>query len=102
MSEPQYKPVSECKTVAELLEDPARWTKGSGARDGSGRPVVCNAKEAVTWCILGGAGKIHGDLTCEVRAALQDVTKAFYISDWNDAPERTHAEVLAAVREAGI
>lgn len=40
----EYKPIDECKTVEELLADPARWTKYEMARDADGE-VVMKPKE---------------------------------------------------------
>jgi hypothetical protein len=86
----------------EKIADPAKWGKGvRGNEPGKDRPLdTCCAAEA-----LEDAEKEHG------RGNLVRVLKIVYcaaglewrydaITNWNDAPERTHAEVIAALRLA--
>jgi hypothetical protein len=40
------------------------------------------------------------DVSCAASRALERVIGTVYCSQWNDAPERTQAEVVAALRHA--
>jgi hypothetical protein len=102
------KPINECKTVYELLESPERWMKGAY----SNREVIAqtdgvNNPEATCFCILGAIRKVY-NLTRDSNEYAEKVKNTLqlyhweYLHEWNDAPERTHAEVLEAVRKAGI
>lgn len=54
------------------------------------------------FCILGACGWASGDsdLYFDMREPLQKATGCEALSRWNDAPERTQAEVLAAFDKA--
>lgn len=91
--------MSAYKTVAELLEDPARWAKCPGKTTecvGTAIGYVYVTQEAIADAklkFLAAAGlPTDGDF----------MDKSLRIFEWNDAPERTHAEVLDAVRRAQI
>ena len=91
------------KGVRELLTDPAHWTKGVTARNKRHQPVLALSKGATCWCWVGATERVAGKHaeTNDWRAisALADtlgVSRAFDITTWQDAPERTHAEVLDA------
>lgn len=45
--------------VRELLADPARWTKGCGAKDRNDRPVSARDPRAVCWCLYGAYVKMY-------------------------------------------
>lgn len=104
----EYKPIDECRTVEELLSDPARWTQGAFARHADGIPDSPSAVFATCWCIAGAIakvysrGKMDGGSYHEMRLKMLEVTDTEGLAEFNDAPERTHAEVLEAVRRAGI
>jgi hypothetical protein len=102
------KPINECKTVYELLESPERWMKGAY----SNREVIAqtdgvNDPDATCFCIQGAIRKIYtvrsdnNRYVTKVKNTLP-LHHYEYLHEWNDAPERTHAEVLEAVRKAGI
>jgi len=100
--------------VHELLKDPARWCKGEYARDAKGERVSPLSSSACQWCLLGAVRKEWPSVSDECRAkekiraalCIANFSLAAIIAqtvfDWNDAPERTHAEVLEVVRKAGI
>jgi len=104
----QYKPVPECRTVAELLEDPARWTRGVFAKTPEGYACNSDCPEAACWCLSGAINRVHGGSEAryyeshkKLKAAL-GLGLSCDITYWNDDVNRTHAEVLDAVRRAGI
>jgi hypothetical protein len=93
------KPINECKTVAELLESPERWIKGS---------MYDNFSWPKQFCLYGAICHIYGpqkegEYCDKIRTVLAETPRAsISLVQFNDAPERTHSEVLEAVRKAGI
>ncbi len=85
----------------ELLATPDKWTKGAFARDRFGEVVEANSPDAVCFCIHGAMGRCYrgySEQLDQLRAKL-DVA---VVMDWHDAPERTHEEVLAVLKELDI
>ena len=93
--------------AADLLEKPGAWTQGAYGRLPSGREALNVREDAVCRCVIGA---IFTVLPPE-SGCLQDVEKGAAVQTmneflgirayhWNDAPERTQAEVVAALREA--
>lgn len=102
----EYKPIEACTSVAELLADPARWTKDYSAVDDRGFMVEPDDEVACAFCICGAIQRVYGhdgyDANYEkIRKSLSAPGRRL-VATFNDAPERTHAEVLEAVRRAGI
>ncbi len=89
-------------TVAELLEKPEAWTQGASAKNSDGMRTGVSAESAVCWCVLGAIWKcyVYDSLSEKMRDKLAELVGD--IVKFNDAPGRTHAEVLEAVRKAGI
>jgi hypothetical protein len=98
--------------MRELLADPKRWTKGEAARNASGYFTPPFEREAVCWCLLGAAAKVVGsdsifkDVFNTVSCYMQVTNTSYtFTHAWNDADERTHADVLAfldAAHEAAL
>ena len=95
----------------ELLSDPARWCKGGLAFRADG--VACDARggDAVRWCALGAMHRAAGDEERDQRtpsfAAAWEATNSaagargfWLISDFNNAPETEHADIMAFFDEA--
>lgn len=82
------------------------WSRGSDARDGSGAPVPPGHPDATAWSLLGALGMVaaEGDVGLEelatALAALAELIVDPSLSNWNDAPGRTQAEVLATLDRA--
>jgi hypothetical protein len=101
------KEISECRTVYELLESPERWHKGNYTNVADTLHTGINSPEATCFCILGAIRKVYkltrdsNEYAAILKASLE-LAHYEYLHEWNDAPERTHAEVLEAVRKAGI
>jgi hypothetical protein len=94
------KPINECNTVAELLAIPERWTIKAPARDLRGLAVLPRDENAVCFCLLGAICKIYSDET-----KIEEKTRGYLrtaICTWNEAPGRTHSEVLELVKKLGI
>lgn len=95
-------------TVAEtlrrakaLIDAPEKWTKGEFARNAKGRP--CLPREAACFCTVGAlvvaCGPGQTSAFEKLRAHFTRLVGGS-IGTWNDAPERTHAEVMAAFDRA--
>ena len=82
----------------ELIVDERRWCRRAFARGWGGIPVPVQSLAARRFCAVGAirrAGRELGLSVNDARGALewQTVCPA---QDWNDAPARTHRDVLAA------
>lgn len=88
-------------TVLELLEKPEAWTQGAPARNSEGWSVNTDSEKATCWCLLGAIWRVYPadafDMELKLRAIVGKSIAVF-----NDEKCRTHAEVLEAVRKAGI
>ena len=93
------------------------WSKGAQARDARGHIVNAWSDEAASWSLVGALlaswhrhdDRVDADFvahSAETRAltagtdVLSRATGTLAIDTWNDEPERTRAEVLAAVDRA--
>lgn len=84
--------------VADLLTDDSRWTQGENARDDGGFPIAAESEDAICWCLAGAIKRCYGDED-EVLRVLRIVHNRLntQIDIWNDAPERTFADVRALI-----
>ena len=84
------------------------WCQGASARDGQGRPVQPWSPDATRWTAIGALvavsarrRRVTSDLEQEI-AGFQRANVAlleamgYSPADWNDRPERTREDVLAA------
>lgn len=88
------------KAMDALLCSPDRWAQGEYARDDNGRAVdvvfgTPNSGPPACFCLLGAAGKVTGAYTSEATRLLEEMTGVgkYNLSRWNDARNRTFAEV---------
>lgn len=105
---------SEClDKVVGLYESGLRWHKMHPYRLKNGthpimidRDEVCNVASA---CLLGGLDMVClqvGDINLTVRAIahisniIKETSGFNWISEWNDAPERTKEDVITLLRRA--
>jgi hypothetical protein len=83
--------------VHELLSDESKWTTGAPTRDAQGRnPIQAGRGDAVRWCLLGAVWScygIWGEQAKQIEQKIRDHLGIVSIAGWNDAPERTFAEV---------
>ncbi len=96
--------------AADLLAKPGAWTRGQYARDDHGSPLQDGRNPAaVCWCAIGALEKVSDRLVGRklvdpLQRIVANTSNKFgeygHISEWNDAPERTQAEVVAKLREA--
>lgn len=85
------------KAARALIDTPEKWTRGVYARDLAGGDVHPSDDRAVCFCSKGALMRIAGlgDDYTKAREKLSEHVGA-YIVQFNDDPERTHPEVLAA------
>jgi hypothetical protein len=98
--------------AADLIEKPGAWIQDAFSRDEHGFAEQGNGRWAahpVCFCALGAIAQAAGMpdpewawATDAAKALESFVTEHRFcsVTDWNDAPERTQAEVVAALREA--
>lgn len=88
-----------------LIERDGTWIKGEYRK----RRDVGDG-EATCYCALGAVlqagGGVHrdenDDPACRALADSLGLSAAHLVARWNDAPERTQAEVVAALRAAAL
>ena len=91
-------PQAILNAAADLIERTG-WTQGHYAHDKDGHPCQPRSSSAVCFCALGALeaqrlndeqmGSAHEELAWRVGAS---------VSLWNDHPDRTKEEVIAALR----
>ena len=91
--------------AADLIEPEGAWTQGEEARDAHGEGLEdFSGTDAVCWCAGGAIWKAARLLGVVRGAPFQRYFELFLgvtgVPEWNDAPERTQAEVVAKLREA--
>lgn len=86
----------------EILAEPSAWIKGEDACDAFNEPVDVDAISATRFCVGGAIDRAAFELdrrgeaygACDELAAFMG---ADTVAEWNDEPDRTHAEVLAVL-----
>jgi len=110
--------------VQELLAEPTKWGKGAMGRDVAGKEVASDSAYACSWCLYGAIVKAckfnsagetlifnflsrDREVVLYIPPRLSPEEKELYaktgmgsLIDYNDAPERTHAEILALLERA--
>lgn len=96
------------RAARALIADPARWCRGTEARDAQGFAVPGVSSVATCWCAIGAVRSAAGGYQwadaayCLARALHPDAPNGFAaehgigeVESHNDDPETTHADVLA-------
>lgn len=97
----QYKPISKCRTVYDLLENPDRWTKHILARDKAGIPTNILDKNAVSWCLSGAMDKVYGPkIGIDIWLKAEKIING--VANFNDNPKTTHEKLLKMVKKLKI
>lgn len=88
--------------AADLIEPEGKWTQQIYARTEDGRSTDVQDPEAICFCMAGALARVAGDFNERFISAKQVVGNILDrgMADWNDAPERTQPEVVAALRRA--
>ncbi len=93
--------------VSDLLTDESKWTQGAYGRDTHGKLTSIVSHSAVCWCLVGALWLCYRDGGDGSDDAANDVerrviTRIGNMAAWNDAPNRTFAEVRALVLELDL
>ncbi len=90
-----------------LIDTPEKWTKVVIARNAHGKEVSHRSADAVCFCMDGALARAADLEISRGRYEYEGATRAIRTATgereywlWNDAPERTHAEVVAAFQKA--
>ena len=89
--------------AADLLEKPGAWTQGAFALTADGKELVYgnNLSKAVCYCVNGALFKVGTERQAlDAQEILRDRLDVKGTPYWNDAPGRTQAEVVQALRAA--
>jgi len=87
--------------IRDLLSDITRWTKGASARNLEGESVLAT-EPCACYCVYGALVHCYGFTgAAAVYARIRERLGMSPVK-WNDAPERTFAEVKALVDELDI
>lgn len=106
LSLPSFDSLEVLRDARELISDPRCWTKEWFALNACGDRVTSNASDAICFCALGAVRRsMRIELTEDYRRYIKVVellenAVGRSVSDFNDAAETTHADVLAAFDEA--
>jgi len=80
-----------------LIDTPEKWWRGEYRPD-SDTSISC--VQTATYKAWNSPNNNSADVYCDAMNFLGRATGARYIPSWNDAPERTHAEVMDAFDRA--
>lgn len=89
--------------AADLIEPEGKWTQGCLFRDAEGKGLRPSDSGKSCFCMAGALVQIGGPWASAwnfLDDALPKVGFGNRTGAWNDAPERTQAEVVAKLREA--
>ena len=100
--------IADLERARALIDTPEKWNKtGSSATDASGNAVPACSDDARCFCVFGAIRRAVSEHTHREDACLSRLYLSLGFTNgperlfrWNDAPERTHAEVLAAFDRA--
>jgi len=93
------------KTVAALLRDKRRWTKGTTGETADGLVVGWDSPKAVRFCLVGAIRKVYGPRSNSIMETLRKhhlLNNSCGIINFNDAASTSHADVMRLVRKAKI
>lgn len=88
----------------EVLESPEKWTTGTCFRNAEGEAVPYS-QDAACCCVYGALALAYGGTSTSKfrRAVLEiEVVVGSAVGTWNDAPGRTHAEVVALLKKLNL
>ncbi len=100
MTDTPTTPAAVLRAARTLIATPERWTKRAYRKDAAGN--MCEPEQAVCRCAEGALCDSDGtdDEWWRAYDVFRDAIGLDSIALWNDAPERTHADVLAAFDRA--
>lgn len=91
-------PITHLQKVRKLIENPENWTQGASARDRYGDFVDFDDPTACKFCLVGASAKVDYHVTLSYLIFVPSTHAN--IAEFNDDPNRTHAEVLQLIDDA--
>lgn len=82
--------------IKDLLTDESKWVQQTYALDEVGNNVYSNNPNATRWCLVGALYRCYGDSSTVLSVIYRKVYTAIgnqLISEWNDDPDRTFADI---------
>ncbi len=102
MKKPKHSALAALRAARKILTPRKAWTKDNIARDSRGREVSWDSEKAVKFCLCGALMRVLGSENettfSQCQKAILGPSQSF--ANFNDAPERKHKEVLAALDNA--
>jgi hypothetical protein len=93
--------VDSLRAARDRISAPGSWTKWALACDEDGHEVDEDSPAARQWCMLGAYEEARsGSVYAALRAVVCAERGYEGLADFNDAPETTHADVLAVYDRA--
>lgn len=94
----------------ELLDSPEKWTQQTLARDINGMATSPRGYDACSFCLVGAIERCYNVPSKDMLAIIQLVEDELkvqapgfeFIGQWNDAPDRTHEEVVDLLKKLDI
>lgn len=71
------------------------WCQGYQAKDETGACVSHESAKARSFCAYGACWRAEGTVSGPASMALRRAFGSLGVGTWNDAPDRTQADVLA-------
>lgn len=87
--------------IKDVLTDESKWCQHYYAKDKDGVPVSRLSPEACKFCLSGAMQNCYGVNQFKIINRINEEVDDFMVS-WNDAPERTFAEVRALIEKLDI
>lgn len=101
------KPATILKRARKLIEKPGSWCQLAEARTRDGESISCGDSMATQFCALGAIWRATGQNDDAPTKFLREAVGARYtlagpksVANWNDAPRRTHKQILKAFDKA--
>jgi hypothetical protein len=89
----------------DLLADEGRWMKEGFARAADGGSIMPDSPYAVRWCLSGALRRCYPE-EFDFRRAYDNVRALLpgnqILSEWNDLPGTTFADVKALLERADV
>lgn len=88
----------------QLIQKRSSWIKHYWAKNSIGNTVDPESVRACKWCAQGAIRRVYKSDSeiLSAEAKLLRFLRRRWITNWNDAPERTHAQVIEAMRKADV
>ena len=101
--------MGQAMTIQELFTGPETWTQGTYARSREGCDVAESSPTAVSFCLAGAfyfayamRGQAYSNEFKRVADAIGVRDTIGEITNWNDDPSRTFADIRRVIEQANV